>query len=68
MSGPRGMDKMLVDTLGDVTLLMMGLPSRNGCSTSSSKMMVEVAKSVDNEVGDGMTSSVIFLLGRYWKS
>src|SRR5919199_3184815 len=60
--GPRGMDKMLVDTLGDVTITNDGatILKEIDAQHPAAKMMVEVAKSVDNEVGDGTTSSVVF--------
>jgi len=60
--GPRGMDKMLVDTLGDVTITNDGatILKEMDVQHPAAKMMVEVAKSVDNEVGDGTTSSVVF--------
>ena len=60
--GPRGMDKMLVDTLGDVTITNDGatILKEMDVQHPAAKIMVEVAKSVDNEVGDGTTSSVIF--------
>ncbi|MGH9992682.1 MAG: thermosome subunit beta [Nitrososphaera sp.] len=60
--GPRGMDKMLVDTLGDVTITNDGATILKEIDVQhpAGKMMVEVAKSVDNEVGDGTTSSVVF--------
>src|SRR5574341_2050585 len=60
--GPRGMDKMLVDTLGDVTITNDGATILKEIDVQhpAAKMMVEVAKSVDNEVGDGTTSSVVF--------
>src|SRR2546423_1062422 len=59
--GPRGMDKMLVDSLGDVTITNDGakILKEIDVQNPSAKMMVEVAKSVDNEVGDGTTSAVI---------
>jgi thermosome len=59
--GPRGMDKMLVDTMGDVTITNDGatLLKEIDVQHPAGKMMVEIAKSVDNEVGDGTTSSVI---------
>src|SRR5256712_5775891 len=60
--GPRGMDKMLVDSLGDVTITNDGatiLKEIEG-QHPAAKVMVEVAKSVDNEVGDGTTTSVVF--------
>src|ERR687884_1475259 len=60
--GPRGMDKMLVDTVGDVTITNDGATILKEIDVQhpAAKMMVEVAKSVDNEVGDGTTSSVVF--------
>src|ERR1051326_9464597 len=60
--GPRGMDKMLVDSLGDVTITNDGATILKEIDVQhpAGKMMVEVAKSVDNEVGDGTTSSVVF--------
>ncbi|HKO41007.1 MAG TPA: thermosome subunit beta [Nitrososphaeraceae archaeon] len=60
--GPRGMDKMLVDSLGDVTITNDGATILKEIDVQhpAAKMVVEVAKSVDNEVGDGTTSSVIF--------
>ena len=59
--GPRGMDKMLIDTLGDVTITNDGATILKEIDVQhpAAKMMVEVAKSVDNEVGDGTTSSVV---------
>jgi len=60
--GPRGMDKMLVDSMGDVTITNDGATILKEIDVQhpAAKMMVEVAKSVDNEVGDGTTSSVVF--------
>ena len=59
--GPRGMDKMLVDTLGDVTITNDGATILKEIDVQhpAAKMIVEVSKSVDNEVGDGTTSSVV---------
>ncbi|MEM4376473.1 MAG: thermosome subunit beta, partial [Candidatus Nitrosocaldaceae archaeon] len=59
--GPRGMDKMLVDTLGDVTITNDGatILKEMDVQHPAAKMMVEIAKTVDNEVGDGTTSSVV---------
>jgi thermosome len=59
--GPRGMDKMLVDSLGDVTITNDGATILKEIDVQhpAGKMMVEVSKSVDNEVGDGTTSSVV---------
>ncbi len=59
--GPRGMDKMLVDTLGDVTITNDGatILKEMDVQHPAAKMMVEIAKTTDNEVGDGTTSSVV---------
>jgi len=59
--GPRGMDKMLADGLGDVTITNDGatILKEIDIQHPAAKMMVEVSKSVDNEVGDGTTSSVV---------
>ena len=59
--GPRGMDKMLVDSIGDITITNDGATILKEIDVQhpAAKMMVEVAKSVDNEVGDGTTSSVV---------
>ena len=59
--GPRGMDKMLVSSIGDVTITNDGATILKEIDVQhpAAKMMVEVAKSVDNEVGDGTTSSVV---------
>src|SRR5256886_1249196 len=60
--GPRGMDKMLVSSIGDATITNDGatILKEMDVEHPAAKMMVEVAKSVDNEVGDGTTSSVVF--------
>src|SRR5919106_1016549 len=59
--GPRGMDKMLVNPIGDVTITNDGATILKEIDTQhpAAKMMVEVSKSIDNEVGDGTTSSVV---------
>lgn len=59
--GPRGMDKMLVDPIGDVIITNDGATILKEIDVQhpAAKMMVEVSKSVDNEVGDGTTSSVV---------
>ena len=59
--GPRGMDKMLIDTLGDVTITNDGATFLKEIDVEhpAAKMMVEITKSVDNEVGDGTTSVVV---------
>ena len=60
--GPRGLDKMLVDSLGDVTITNDGatILKEIDAQHPTAKMMVEISKTIDNEVGDGTTSSVIF--------
>jgi thermosome len=59
--GPRGMDKMLVDTLGDVTITNDGATILKELDVQhpAAKMMVEISKTTDNEVGDGTTSAVV---------
>ncbi|TFF93597.1 MAG: thermosome subunit, partial [Promethearchaeota archaeon] len=59
--GPKGMDKMLVDSLGDVTITNDGATILDTIDVEhpAAKMMVEVAKTQDDKVGDGTTSSVI---------
>jgi thermosome len=67
--GPKGMDKMLVDSMGDVTITSDGrtILDEMDVEHPAAKMMVEVAKTQDDEVGDGTTTSVIVageLLGK----
>jgi thermosome len=59
--GPRGMDKMLVDSLGDVTITNDGASILKEIDVQhpAAKMLVEVAKSQDQETGDGTTTSVV---------
>jgi len=59
--GPRGMDKMLVDSLGDITITNDGAAILDEIEVEhpAAKMMVEVAKTQDDEVGDGTTTSVV---------
>lgn len=59
--GPKGMDKMLVDSFGDVTITSDGrtILDEMDIQHPAAKMMVEVAKTQDNEVGDGTTTAVI---------
>jgi thermosome len=59
--GPRGLDKMLVDPIGDVTITNDGATILKEIEVQHpvAKMMVEVTKSVDNEVGDGTTSVAV---------
>src|SRR5687768_18582122 len=68
--GPRGMDKMLVDTLGDVTITNDGATILKELDVQhpAAKMMVEVAKSFDIEVGVGLTSSVILAVDLWEKA
>ena len=67
--GPKGMDKMLVDSFGDVTITSDGrtVLDEMDIQHPAAKMMVEVAKTQDDEVGDGTTTAVIIageLLGK----
>ena len=59
--GPRGMDKMLIDSLGDITITNDGAAILEDVEVEhpAAKMMVEVAKTQDDEVGDGTTTAVI---------
>ena len=59
--GPRGMDKMLVDSIGDITITNDGATILKEIDVQhpAAKMMVEVAKATDSEVGDGTTSAVV---------
>jgi thermosome len=59
--GPRGMDKMLVDSLGDITITNDGAAILNEIDVEhpAAKMMVEIAKTQDDMVGDGTTTTVI---------
>ncbi|MBS3062954.1 MAG: TCP-1/cpn60 chaperonin family protein [Candidatus Diapherotrites archaeon] len=60
--GPKGMDKMIVDELGDITISNDGATILKEMSIDhpAGKMMVEVAKTQDDEVGDGTTTAVVF--------
>jgi chaperonin GroEL (HSP60 family) len=67
--GPKGMDKMLVDGVGDITITSDGrtILDEMDIQHPVAKMMVEVAKTQDEEVGDGTTTAVIVvgeLLGK----
>ena len=67
--GPKGMDKMLVDSFGDITITSDGrtILDEMDIQHPSAKMMVEVAKTQDSEAGDGTTTAVIIsgaLLGK----
>ncbi|HEX54780.1 MAG TPA: thermosome subunit, partial [Candidatus Altiarchaeales archaeon] len=59
--GPKGMDKMLVDDLGDVTITNDGatIVDEMNVEHPAAKMVVEVAKTQDDEVGDGTTTAVV---------
>ncbi len=59
--GPRGMDKMLVDSLGDVTVTSDGATVLDEIDVQhpAAKMLVEIAKTQDDEVGDGTTTAVV---------
>ncbi len=59
--GPRGMDKMLVDSLGDVVITNDGVTILKEIDVEhpAAKMVVEVAKTQENEVGDGTTTAVV---------
>jgi Chaperonin GroEL (HSP60 family) len=61
--GPRGMDKMLVDTLGDVTITNDGATMLKQLDVQhpAAKILVEIAKATDSEVGDGTTSAAFLL-------
>ncbi|MHA2390807.1 MAG: thermosome subunit beta [Promethearchaeota archaeon] len=60
--GPKGMSKMLVDSLGDVTITNDGneILKNLDIENVAANMMVNVAKSMDDDIGDGTTSAVIF--------
>lgn len=66
--GPRGMDKMLVDSLGDITITGDGATILKEMEVQhpAAKMLVEVAKAQDSEVGDG-TTTVVVLAGELLK-
>ena len=59
--GPKGMDKMLVDSLGDVVITNDGVTILKEIDVEhpAAKMVIEVAKTQDNEVGDGTTTAVV---------
>jgi thermosome len=59
--GPRGMDKMLIDSLGDITITNDGATVLDEIDVQhpAAKMIIEVAKTQDDEVGDGTTTAVI---------
>jgi thermosome len=59
--GPRGMDKMLIDSLGDITITNDGAAILNEIEVEhpAAKIMVEIAKTQDDMVGDGTTTAVV---------
>ncbi|MHA1168266.1 MAG: TCP-1/cpn60 chaperonin family protein, partial [Candidatus Hodarchaeales archaeon] len=59
--GPRGMDKLLVDSLGDIVITNDGATILDEIDVQhpAAKMLVQVAKTQDDEVGDGTTSAVV---------
>ena len=59
--GPRGMDKMLIDSLGDITITNDGATILKEIDVEhpAAKMMVEIAKTQDDMVGDGTTTAVV---------
>jgi len=59
--GPRGMDKMLIDGLGDITITNDGAAILDEIDVEhpAAKMMVEIAKTQDDMVGDGTTTTVV---------
>src|SRR5512137_114148 len=59
--GPRGMDKMLVDSMGDVVITNDGVTILKEIDVEhpAAKMIIEVAKTQDDECGDGTTTAVI---------
>ena len=59
--GPKGMDKMIVDSMGDITITNDGVTILEEMQIEhpSAKMIVEVAKTQENEVGDGTTTAVV---------
>ncbi|RLI95678.1 MAG: thermosome subunit, partial [Candidatus Altiarchaeales archaeon] len=63
--GPRGMDKMLVDDLGDIVISNDGatIVDEMNIEHPAAKMIVEVAKTQDDEVGDGTTTAVVLAGG-----
>ncbi|HDH91500.1 MAG TPA: thermosome subunit, partial [Candidatus Aenigmarchaeota archaeon] len=59
--GPKGMDKMLVDSIGDIVITNDGVTILEEMEIEhpAAKMMVEVAKTQNEEVGDGTTTAVV---------
>ena len=67
--GPKGMDKMLVDSLGDITITNDGatILDKMDIQHPAAKMMVQIAKGQDEEVGDG-TKTAVILAGELLKN
>jgi thermosome len=67
--GPKGLDKMLVDSFGDVTITNDGATMLKEMDVQhpAAKMLIEIAKTQDDEVGDGTTTAVI-LAGEFLKN
>lgn len=59
--GPKGMDKMLVDSIGDITVTNDGVTilEEMDIQHPAAKMIVEIAKTQENEIGDGTTTAVV---------
>ncbi|MCS7134708.1 MAG: thermosome subunit, partial [Candidatus Pacearchaeota archaeon] len=59
--GPKGMDKMLVDSLGDITVTNDGVTILEEMEIEhpAAKMVVEIAKTQESEIGDGTTTAVV---------
>src|SRR3989339_631229 len=59
--GPKGMDKMLVDNIGDITITNDGVTilEQMEIEHPAAKMMVEIAKTQEEKIGDGTTTAVI---------
>jgi len=67
--GPKGMDKMLVDSMGDIVITNDGatILKEMDIEHPAAKMIVEVAKTQDDEVGDGTTTAAV-LAGEFLKN
>ncbi|MFZ3170164.1 MAG: TCP-1/cpn60 chaperonin family protein, partial [Candidatus Methanoperedens sp.] len=67
--GPKGMDKMLVDSMGDIVITNDGatILQTMDIEHPAAKMIVEVAKTQDDEVGDGTTTAAV-LAGEFLKN
>lgn len=59
--GPKGMDKMLVDSIGDITVTNDGVTilEEMDIQHPAAKMIVEIAKTQESEIGDGTTTAVV---------